>query len=68
MIATIEELQTEYVYNVANQWIKEGLTLGNARRQLSYLLLQRLYGSANETDNTSIQILERVINQLAVPE
>jgi hypothetical protein len=68
MIVNIEELQTEYVYNVANQWIKEGLTLGNARRQLSYLLLQRQYGNANEIDNTSIQILERVINQLAVPE
>ena len=65
MIATIEELRQEYVCNVASNWIKEGLTVNNARKQLSYLLNLKLNDKTNDTDEVNISILERVINTLS---
>ena len=65
MIATIEELRQEYVCNVASNWIKEGLTVNNAREQLSYLLTRRLNDKTTDTDEVNISILERVINTLS---
>lgn len=64
MIATIEELRQEYVCNVASNWIKEGLTINNARKQLSCLLTHRLNDNTSDTDEVNISILERVINTL----
>ena len=65
MISTIEELRQEYVCNVASNWIKEGLTVNNAREQLSYLLTRRLNDKTTDTDEVNISILERVINTLS---
>jgi len=65
MIATVEELRHEYVCNVASNWIKEGLTINDAREQLSCLLTHRLNDNTSETDEVNISILERVINTLS---